>query len=112
MKSWDKKSDEWDLREKGWASEVKGSNPMPADKTSEGLKKFNPKTRFGLMLSWMFIFILSSVILWYTMFDPYAINVTLFFMSTALISGVILIMKYGRDILVSFANFLTKNSLA
>jgi hypothetical protein len=107
-----KKSEEWDSREKEWTEEMRSTayshrrvKPKPR------MKKFNPRRRFRFMLVWLGILLTSLVIAFLTVFNPYATNQAIASISSALISGVVFLVNYGKDIAVTIINDLSKNSL-
>ena len=75
------------------------------------MKKFNPKNRFRLMLVCLSILIISTLVLWLTIFDVYAILQATISMFITIISGVIFVVNYGKDIMVTLLNEYTKSSL-
>lgn len=113
-----RKSEEWDLREKEWtdemqrqASGVNGRINKRARKVEIKKKKFNPKNRFRLMVVCLTVLLISFTVLWLTIFDAnftYQATISMF---TTIISGVIFVVNYGRDVVVSLVNALTKNSM-
>jgi hypothetical protein len=111
-----KKSEEWDIREKEWNEEMSRQNAAGEEKLRKASvevkrKKINPKTRFKLMLVCLGVLLGSIAILWLTMFDANAYLQATISMFSAIISGIIFLMNYGKDIAVSLLNALTKSSL-
>ncbi len=112
-----KKSEEWDLREKEWTEEMRrqtsGANrrPKKVKSNESGRKKFNPKNRFKLMLVCLGVLLFSVMVLLLTIADVNATYQSIISIFSAIISGVIFVVNYGKDISVSILNALTKNSL-
>jgi len=106
-----RKSDEWDQREREWTKEMRKANPATRSQMKPRRKKFNPKNRFRLMLVCLGIFLFSAFVLWLTMFDPNASLQGIVSMFSTFISGIVFVMNYGKDIMVTVVNSITKNSL-
>lgn len=115
-----RKSDEWDSREREWTDELRrqtsagngnfGKAPPAAPKKKQ-VKKFNPKNRFRLMLVCLCILIFSTAVLWFTIFNPLATYQATLSMFSTIISGVIFVVNYGKDITITILNAYTKSSL-
>jgi hypothetical protein len=113
-----RKSDEWDRREREWTEEMRrqlaGSGNVR--KSVDGVKKttgkkFNPRNHFRLMLVCLAILICSVCALSLTI---YSVNATLqatISMFSTIISGVIFVVNYGKDIMVTILNAYTKSAL-
>jgi hypothetical protein len=114
-----KKSEEWDLREKEWTDEMRrqisgengGARKVERVQPTSRIKKLNPKNRFRLMLVCLAILIFSITALWLTIFDANATYQATISMFSTIVSGVIFVVNYGRDIVVTIINGLTKSSL-
>jgi hypothetical protein len=114
-----KKSDEWDVREKEWTEEMRRQNAVGNGKLKrpiEGrkerkVKKFNPKNRFRLMLVCLAVLAFSIATLFLTIFNANTTFQAAASMFSTIISGVIFIASYGRDIMVTLLNEYTKSSL-
>jgi len=111
-----RRSEEWDQREKEWTDEMKrqslrGSERLKSKRLVSKTKKFNPKRRFRLMLLCTSIFVLSVFVLWLTVSDVNATYQTMISMISTIVSGVIVVVNYGKDILVTILNATTKSSL-
>jgi hypothetical protein len=115
-----KKSDEWDIREREWTDELKrqtssspgnGNLKKTGGNNNRSIRKFNPKNRFRLMLVCLSILIISTLVLWLTVFDVNATLQATISMFTTIISGVIFVVNYGKDIIVTLLNEYTKSSL-
>jgi hypothetical protein len=112
-----RKSDDWDAREKEWTDEMRRQTAngnrslrkIPAIESRK--KKFNPKNRFRLMLICLAVLLASISVLWLTIFDANATYQATISMFSAIISGVIFVVNYGRDVSISILNALTKSSL-
>ena len=111
-----KKSEEWDLREKAWNEEMRRQTSAAERKLRKASaevkkKKFNPRTRFRLMLVCLAVLLGSVAVFWLTFFDAQAALQATISMFSAIISGIIFLMSFGRDIGVTVLNALTKSSL-
>ena len=74
-------------------------------------KKFNPRKRFRLMLICLSIFLISFAIMCVSVFATEAIFQAIASMFITIISGTVFVVNFGKDIIVSVLNSLTKNSL-
>jgi hypothetical protein len=114
-----RKSDEWDLREKEWTDEMRRQlagegrkvKKFEGERVAVKKRKFNPKKRFRLMLVCLGVLVVSTAVLWLTIFDANATYQATISMFSTIISGVIFVVNYGRDIIVTILNSLSKNSL-
>jgi hypothetical protein len=115
-----RKSDEWDSREREWTDELRrqtaGSGNLgrvggAASPKKRKVKKLNPKKRFRLMLVCLSIFVFSMFILWLTLFNVDATYQATLSMFSSIISGVIFVVNYGKDIAVTIINAYAKSSL-
>ena len=116
-----KRTEEWDEREKEWtrimrtpARESDDSLNSTSGKTQRmknSARKFNPKKRFRQMLISLSVFLISMSILLLTMNDSSAMVQAVFSMFITLVSGVIFIMNYGKDLVISILGYFTRYSL-
>jgi len=113
-----KRSEEWDLREKEWTDEMRRQSVAAGERLRgasnpqrKSGKKFNPKNRFKLMLVCLGVLIFLVAVLWLTMFDASMYLQASISMFSAIITSIFFLMSYGKDIVVSLLNALTKSSL-
>ncbi len=116
-----RRTEEWDEREKEWTKIMRTPGRDPDDASSSGAargqrirnspRKFNPKTRFRQMLVSLTIFLISMTVLLISMNDSSAMVQAVFSMFTTLVSGVVFIMNYGKDLVFSIIAYLTRYSL-
>jgi hypothetical protein len=116
-----RRTEEWDEREKEWTRIMRtpsrnsddpvNSAPGKSQKVKNPTRKFNPKKRFRQMVISLSVFLVSMSILIITMNDSSAMLQAVFSMFTTLVSGVIFIMNYGRDLVFSIIAYLTRYSL-
>lgn len=111
-----RKSDEWDLRERAWTDEMRrqssGANARRGvDTTKPRMKKFNPKNHFRFMLVCLAILISSAFVLSITVFDADATLQATISMFSTIVSGVVFVINYGKDIMVTLLNEYSKSTL-
>ncbi len=113
MKNGDKwrKSEEWDSREREWTREMRNRMHGARRELKLKEKKFDPRKRFRFMLVCLGIFLVSIFALWLTSFIPWATDQAIFSIFSTIISGIVFVVNYGKDILVTVLNSLSKNSL-
>jgi len=105
-----KKSDEWDSREREWTREMRKTMSGARFELEHGVKKFDPRKRFRLILVCFGIFLISIFALLLTSFIIQATFQAIISMFGSIISGMIFVANYGKDIVVSVLNFLSKYS--
>ena len=111
-----KRAEEWDEREKEWSRIMRA----PA-RDSEGAsqrnpklnstRKFNPKTRFRRMLISLTVFLVSIGVLVLTMNNDTMMMQAVFAMFTTLVSGVVYVMNYGKDLVLWIIAYVTRYTL-
>jgi lipopolysaccharide export LptBFGC system permease protein LptF len=80
-------------------------------KVKPKIRKFNPRKRFRFMLIWLSVLVVSLVVASFTVYDPQASYQAIFSIFSAIVSGVVFVLNYGRDIVVTILNSVSKNSL-
>ncbi len=63
------------------------------------------------MLVWLTILLGSLAAAAFTVYDPNTTYQAIFSIFSAIISGVVFLINYGRDIIVTVVNALSKNTL-
>jgi hypothetical protein len=116
-----KRAEEWDEREKEWTRIMRASTRDSEDSTERASqkdprlrnqqRKFNPKTRFRRMLISLTVFLVSMGILILTMNNSGAMVQAVLSMFTTLVSGVVFLMNYGKDLVFWIIGYVTRYSL-
>lgn len=75
------------------------------------MKKFNPKNHFRFMLVCLAILISSAFVLSITVFDADATLQATISMFSTIVSGVVFVINYGKDIMVTLLNEYSKSTL-
>ena len=106
-----RKSDEWDSREREWTREMRNRMQGTRRQLKQKEKKFDPRKRFRFMLVCLGIFLVSIFALWLTSLIPWATDQAIFSIFSTIISGIVFVVNYGKDILITILNSVSKNSL-